>query len=69
MFFYADEGFEPQHVHVEYHGAVSKFWLSPVRFSGTMGMKSREISTAAKLVKKHEKLILEKWDEFFSEKI
>lgn len=69
LFFYADEGFEPAHVHVEYQGAVSKFWLNPVQFAGTMGMKSREISKASLLVKKHEKLILEKWNEFFSRKI
>lgn len=69
LFFYADEGFEPPHVHVEYQGAVSKFWLNPIQLSGTMGMKASELKKAARLVEKHQKLILEKWNEFFSKKI
>lgn len=69
LFFYADEGFEPPHVHVEYQGLVSKFWIKPVRFAGTMGMRAPQITKAAALVKKHEQIILEKWNEFFSKKV
>jgi hypothetical protein len=69
LFFYADEGFEPAHVHVECQGAVSKFWINPVQFAGTMGMKAPQIKRAAALVEKHEQLVLEKWNEFFSKKV
>lgn len=69
LFFYADEGFEPPHVHVEYQGATSKFWIKPVRFAGTMGMRASEIRKAARIVEKHEELILEKWNEFARKKI
>ena len=69
MFFYADEGFEPPHVHVEYQGAVAKFWINSVQFAGTMGMKAPQIKKAAELVEKHQQLILERWNEFFSKKI
>jgi hypothetical protein len=69
IFFYSDEGFEPPHVHIEYQGAVSKFWVNPVQFAGTMGMRASQIKKASNLIEKHEKLILEKWNEFFSKKV
>ena len=69
VFFYSDEGFEPPHVHIEYQGAVSKFWINSVQFAGTMGMNAAQIKKASLIVKKHEQLILEKWNEFFSKKV
>ncbi len=68
LFFFANEGFEPVHVHVKYGSAVAKFWIKPVRLAKNEGMKALELRKASVLVEKHEKLIQEKWNEFFSKK-
>jgi len=33
FYFYASDGGEPPHVHVQRENMVAKFWLAPVRFS------------------------------------
>ncbi|MCX8042583.1 MAG: DUF4160 domain-containing protein [Desulfobacterota bacterium] len=68
FFFYANERNEAPHVHVQYHDAVAKFWISPVRLAGNHGMTSVELSRAFSLVEQNEKLIMEKWNGFFSSK-
>lgn len=69
LFFFSDEGFEPPHVHVEYQGATAKFWIRPVRLAANRGLNASDLGKAATLVRKHEKLVEEKWNEFFSRKI
>lgn len=69
LFFYSDEGIEPKHVHIEYQSATAKFWLLPVRLADNHGLNGSELSKAAALAKKHEHLLVEKWDEFFSKKV
>lgn len=69
LFFYADEGTEPPHIHVEYQGPTAKFWINPVRLASNEGLSGKNLSKAATLVRKHEKLIKEKWREFFSKKV
>ena len=44
FFFFADEGSEPPHVHVEKGDSAAKFWLTPVRLSQNYGMKAPELS-------------------------
>ena len=68
LFFFADEGGEPPHVHVEYQGAVAKFWIQPTSLVSNFGLSGADIRKASALVQKHEKLVLEKWNEFFSKK-
>ncbi|MBI2606266.1 MAG: DUF4160 domain-containing protein [Deltaproteobacteria bacterium] len=68
LFFYANERTEPPHVHVDYQGARAKFWIQPVCLARNLGMTAAQLSKAEDLVLKHEKLIREKWDEFFSKK-
>lgn len=68
LFFYANNGVEPAHVHVEYQGAVAKFWINPIQLSKNNGMNRSELKKAAELVEKHKKTIEEKWNEFFSKK-
>ena len=67
LFFYSDEGILP-HIHVERENREAKFWMSPVRLARNNGLNASEISKAQKLAIKHEKLILEKWNEYFSSK-
>lgn len=69
LFFYADEGVEPIHIHVEYQGATAKFWINPCELAHNRGLNGSQLSRAAKIVQKHEVFIGEKWHEFFSRKI
>jgi hypothetical protein len=43
FYFYANEGFEPAHVHVERETHHAKFWLDPVRLSDSMGFGRKEL--------------------------
>ena len=67
LFFYSDEGILP-HVHVQYQGRTAKFWINPIHLAYNRGLNASELSKSATLIKKHEKLIQEKWNEFFSKK-
>jgi len=66
LYFFANENNEPPHVHVQYQSAVAKFWIKPVAVARNNGMNASELRRAGDLVGKHEDLVKEKWDEFFS---
>ena len=68
LYFYANEGNEPAHIHVQYQEAVAKFWILPVGLAKNLGMNSSELRRARKIVDQHELLIEEKWNEFNSRK-
>lgn len=68
LYFFANERSEPPHVHVQYQAALAKFWLDPVSLAKSKGMKPSDLKKAGDLVRKHEKLIKEKWNEFFGKK-
>jgi hypothetical protein len=68
LFFYSNEKGEPPHVHVDYQGSTAKFWIGPVCLSRNLRMKAGTLAAAESTVIRHEKLIKEKWNEFFSPK-
>lgn len=68
LYFFANENNEPPHVHVQYQSAVAKFWIKPIAVAKNLGMTSSELRKAGTMVAKHEKLIEEKWNEFFTSK-
>ena len=43
FFFYAADGVEPPHVHVERDDKTAKFWLGPVRLQDSCGFSRVEI--------------------------
>lgn len=65
MFFFAGDGREPRHVHVERDDCVAKFWIEPVRLCSSGGFSRTEISRLMRLVMKHRMKLLEAWDEYF----
>lgn len=65
FFFYAGDGSEPPHVHVERDDCVAKFWLSPVRLQESGGFNRKDISTIQDLVEEHQQDLLGSWNEFF----
>lgn len=65
LFFYAGDGAEPPHVHVERESNRAKFWLKPVRLQESGGFARAEIIRLALLVEEHRDLLLNAWNDFF----
>jgi hypothetical protein len=65
FFFYAGDGAEPPHVHVERNDGEAKFWLDPVRLERSRGFRRQEINRVRQLVEEHRERLLENWNEFF----
>jgi hypothetical protein len=66
FFFYAGDGAEPPHIHVERDDCEAKFWLDPVRLERSRGFRRKEINRIRGLVEDHREQLLESWNEFFS---
>ncbi len=69
FFFYANDGHEPPHIHIEREAYVAKFWLNPVRLQQSGGFSRAEIAQLVKSVQQHQQLLLEKWYEFFGDSL
>ncbi len=65
FFFYASDRNEPFHVHIEREDCIAKFWLGPVRLERSGGFGRSELSDLQHLTEENEKLIMEKWNEYF----
>jgi hypothetical protein len=65
FFFYAGDGGEPPHVHVEHDDREAKFWLDPVRFERSHGFGRKELNRVQELVVLHRQRLLESWNGFF----
>lgn len=66
--FWSNEGSEPPHVHVIREKCEAKFWLDPlVELAENRRFSAHELNRVRKLVEKHRALLLEAWNEFFSE--
>ena len=65
FFFYAGDGAEPLHIHVERDVAEAKFWLDPVALARNAGFKAREIARVEALVAENREEFLDAWHEFF----
>lgn len=65
FFFYASDGDEPIHVHVEWDGSIAKIWLEPVRLQNSGGFRRVEIGRILELVAIHQPEILEAWNAYF----
>ncbi|MGA7498402.1 MAG: DUF4160 domain-containing protein [Isosphaeraceae bacterium] len=66
FFFYAGDGAEPPHIHVERDDSEAKFWLDPVRLERSRGFRRKEINQIRGLVEEHREQLLESWNEFFN---
>jgi len=65
VFFYANEGNEPVHVHVRRAGGFAKFWIEPIELAYAKGLKTQEIARAEELIAERRKIILTRWHEAF----
>jgi len=67
LFFYAGDGEEPAHVHIERENMVAKFWLDPVRLGKSGGFNRSEIGKLHNIVVQNKTMLLRGWDEYFSD--
>jgi hypothetical protein len=66
FFFYANEGSEPLHIHVQSARSLAKFWLSPVLLASSTGFSAKELSKLHGIVREREQFFKEAWNEFFN---
>ncbi len=66
FFFFANEGLEPLHIHVQRDRALAKFWLRPVALASSSGLPARELRRIQGLVEQHCDEFERAWHEFFA---
>jgi hypothetical protein len=71
LFFYADEGTEPPHVHARKGGAECKFWLRrevyDIEEEWAHGLTVQLRREIRRIILQNLDLLLEEWDRFFAE--
>lgn len=67
FFFFAEEGQEPPHVHIESAEKRAKFWLTPIDETWNDGFRSGEIKAIEKIIVDNIDLLLEAWNDFFAD--
>ncbi len=65
FFFYAGDGGEPPHIHVERDDGEAKFWLDPIRLERSRGFRRKDINRIRDLIEEQREPLLEGWHEFF----
>ena len=67
VFFYAEEGLEPPHVHIEAAERRAKFWMTPIEETWNDGFRSGEIKAIERILAANVDLLLEAWHDFFAD--
>ena len=65
FFFFAGEGDEPPHVHVERDDRVAKFWLDPVRLKRSGRFTRSELAQVRAIIVARRERLVEAWNEYF----
>jgi hypothetical protein len=66
FFFYAGDGEEPTHVHVERDDSEAKIWLEPIRLERSGGFSASELRRIEKIVADHHEQLVDSWNDFFN---
>ena len=67
FYFCSHEPNEPSsHIHVDKNGSSAKFWVKKLGLASNIGFSKKELNELHELVMEHQKLILDKWYEYFS---
>ena len=67
FFYYSSDRPEPAHIHVEQAGRTAKIWLRPIRLASSHGFSRAELGKVVDIVTTNHDLLMEGWDEFFSD--
>jgi hypothetical protein len=65
FFFYSNEHL-PKHIHIEKAEKTAKFNLEDVALIKSSGFNAPELKQIRNLVEENKQLLIQKWDEFFS---
>ena len=65
-FFYAGDGEEPPHIHVERDNSDAKIWLEPVRLERSGGFSAKELRQIEKIVTDYHEQLMDSWNDFFN---
>ena len=65
FFFYSNEHL-PIHIHIEKAEKTAKFNLENIELVKSSGFNSSELKTIRNLVEENQELLIQKWNEFFS---
>lgn len=65
LYFFAGDGAEPPHVHVERDDKEAKFWRRPIGLAEAWGYSERELRTIRRIVEESRVELMEAWDTFF----
>jgi hypothetical protein len=68
FYFYALEGNEPPHVHVDRGSGTLKLWLHDLSIESVESLKAAEVSEALKIARTYHRLLLNSWYEFAGRK-
>lgn len=66
FFFYASDGREPPHVHVEAGDHSAKIWLAPPRLARPGGFSERELREIDTIIRAHHDALMEAWYGYFN---
>ena len=64
FYFFAEEGREPAHVHVDKASGTVKIWLEDLSIARTEDLKPAEIREVLRLARQHRQFLLQAWNEF-----
>lgn len=67
FFFFSNESQEPPHIHIKAAENEAKFWLDPIGLAFNYGFRGRELNEIERLVRQHQPLLMEAWNEYFGE--
>ena len=67
--FYASDGEEPPHVHVQREHRVGKFWLDPVRLERRGRFGRSEIHRIERILERDQAHLMASWHEYFNHEI
>jgi hypothetical protein len=65
LFFYAGDGSEPEHIHVERDNNVAEFWLDPIRLERSGGFGRSELGAIQRLIAERRSHLIEAWHAYF----
>lgn len=65
LYFYAADGTEPPHIHVQRDADMAKFWLSPPELAWNRGFRPPELRRLRGIIAGRRQILLEKWHGYF----
>lgn len=64
FYFFAQEGSEPAHVHVDKGSGTIKIWLRDLSVAYAERLKQAEVQEVLRLARQHQQFLLHAWHEF-----